>query len=270
MTYTIGEFAKILGVTVDTLRTYEREGIVTPRKDALNNYRYYTDLDCRNILMSRWFRSLDLPLKEVTKLTTEYGLGRIRQSVTEKCESLRKEIEAQGRLLVRLEEIVEEIDALPEAEKRCVLVDKPGIYRIRQTRGNDLLVEEELKSTVSRWMELMPHSFFSLEVPLPETGARVGEPVHNWGLALPEADFDYFGLKKTGETEYIEPCRGVSTVIATSAEEPLTFEKLSPLLRYTEEKGFRTVGCFRGKLILTERSGRDRYRTFIEVMIPIQ
>ena len=33
MKYTIGKFSEILGVTVDTLRLYEKRGIIKPIKD---------------------------------------------------------------------------------------------------------------------------------------------------------------------------------------------------------------------------------------------
>jgi len=42
--YTIGEFAKRVGVTVHTLQRWDREGRLKARR-AVNNRRYYTDND---------------------------------------------------------------------------------------------------------------------------------------------------------------------------------------------------------------------------------
>lgn len=44
MTYSIGEFAKIVGVTTSTLRYYEKEGLLTPHRNE-NNLREFTDHD---------------------------------------------------------------------------------------------------------------------------------------------------------------------------------------------------------------------------------
>ena len=41
-TYTIGELAKILGITPETIRYYERKGIIASIHDEKTNYRYYT------------------------------------------------------------------------------------------------------------------------------------------------------------------------------------------------------------------------------------
>ena len=42
MTYPIGEFSKIVGVSEHTLRFYEREGLIKVNRDA-NNNRIYSD-----------------------------------------------------------------------------------------------------------------------------------------------------------------------------------------------------------------------------------
>ncbi|WP_225046511.1 MerR family transcriptional regulator [Lacticaseibacillus kribbianus] len=44
MTYRIGEFAARLGLSADTLRYYEKEGLLAPHRDA-NGQRDYTEED---------------------------------------------------------------------------------------------------------------------------------------------------------------------------------------------------------------------------------
>ncbi|MBW8348827.1 MerR family transcriptional regulator [Bacillus sp. IITD106] len=56
MTYSIGEFAKIVGVTTSRVRYYEKEGLLTPQRME-NNLREFTDDDVS------WFQFL-LHLKD--------------------------------------------------------------------------------------------------------------------------------------------------------------------------------------------------------------
>lgn len=44
MSYTIGEFSKKSGLSIDTLRYYEKLGIISSQRD-INNRRIYTDED---------------------------------------------------------------------------------------------------------------------------------------------------------------------------------------------------------------------------------
>ena len=41
MKYKIGDVARILGISTDLLRYYEKKGVVRPVKDKANDYRYY-------------------------------------------------------------------------------------------------------------------------------------------------------------------------------------------------------------------------------------
>ena len=49
-TYKIGEVANILGVSADTIRYYEKAGIVYSKKDSSNGYRYFTPADIYALL----------------------------------------------------------------------------------------------------------------------------------------------------------------------------------------------------------------------------
>lgn len=92
MKYSIGEFAEIIGVTTDTLRLYEKYNIITPTRDEKNNYRYYDDLDARDILMSRWFRSLQIPLEDVATIINDPSKEKILNKIIKTEENLKKEI----------------------------------------------------------------------------------------------------------------------------------------------------------------------------------
>lgn len=69
MAYSIGEFAKILGVTASSLRYYERQGLLTPNRDE-NNLRRYTDDDiewAKFLLHLKGSGMLIAELKQYTK-----------------------------------------------------------------------------------------------------------------------------------------------------------------------------------------------------------
>ena len=54
MKYKIGTVAKLLGVSPEALRLYERNGILlSDRGDGENGYRYYSRLDITALLRAR-------------------------------------------------------------------------------------------------------------------------------------------------------------------------------------------------------------------------
>lgn len=63
--YLIGDVAKLLPISKDTLRYYDKLGIVSPKKFSHNNYRYYTKEDLLALSYVLILRDLELPLEEI-------------------------------------------------------------------------------------------------------------------------------------------------------------------------------------------------------------
>lgn len=64
----IGELATKTGVNVETIRYYEREGILPRPARALNNYRLYSETHQRRLRFVRRARALGFTLEEVRAL----------------------------------------------------------------------------------------------------------------------------------------------------------------------------------------------------------
>lgn len=66
----IGELAGATGVDVETIRYYEREGLLEPPARQPNGYRAYGRSQLEKLAFIRHCRALDIPLAEVRRLLT--------------------------------------------------------------------------------------------------------------------------------------------------------------------------------------------------------
>ena len=66
--FSIGQLAKVVGVTPKTIRYYESVGVLPPpsRNDA--RYRMYSEIDVRRLELVRRARALDMGLPEIREL----------------------------------------------------------------------------------------------------------------------------------------------------------------------------------------------------------
>ena len=64
----IGALAKQTGCSVETIRYYEREGLLPPSARTEGNYRIYSDADVERLSFIRDCRSLDMTLEEIEQL----------------------------------------------------------------------------------------------------------------------------------------------------------------------------------------------------------
>ncbi|MFS0906600.1 MerR family transcriptional regulator [Priestia aryabhattai] len=74
MIYSIGEFAEILGVTPSTLRYYEQEGLLTPRRNK-NNLREFTDYDIGWAQFLLHLKGSGMSVTELKKYTKWRSMG---------------------------------------------------------------------------------------------------------------------------------------------------------------------------------------------------
>ena len=76
--FSVGEAAKAVHTTSETLRHYDRIGLVKPsRKDEWTNYRYYTEQDIVRLNTVRALQMMDLPLQEIKKVLEYDDLEKI-------------------------------------------------------------------------------------------------------------------------------------------------------------------------------------------------
>lgn len=76
--FSIGEAAKAVHTTSETLRHYDRIGLVKPgKKDEWTNYRYYTEQDIVRLNTVRALQIMDLSLKEIKKVLDYDDLRKI-------------------------------------------------------------------------------------------------------------------------------------------------------------------------------------------------
>ncbi|MBY9077880.1 MerR family transcriptional regulator [Paenibacillus sp. HN-1] len=270
MKYSIGEFASLLGVTADTLRLYEKHEIVRPLKDRSNNYRFFGDLDARDLLMSRWYRSMHIPLPEVKELLSGNCRGRVMDKITEAEAQLEEEIRQKTLLLERISGIARDLGRLDDSLYSCSVIRLPGMYRLRQTQGDRLVQKDSLKSIAPIWMELLPYVFYSFRM---ETGSLAGEkrgPEYSWGLTLLEEDIPKLGIEiRDGEdVEYWPPEECISSVILSPHEKYLEPEAYRFMLDYAAEHGLSASGDVRGSILLTERF-EEGWRTYLKIHIPV-
>lgn len=56
------------GISKQNIRYYERQGLLSPRRDGLNGYRKYADADIERLKIIYLFRKLNMPLEEIHRL----------------------------------------------------------------------------------------------------------------------------------------------------------------------------------------------------------
>ena len=81
--YKIGEFSKITGLSIRTLRYYDEIGILTPTTDRWTNYRLYTDENIIEAEYIKFLKSVDFRLEEILTAKDEMNSELIDSKIEE-------------------------------------------------------------------------------------------------------------------------------------------------------------------------------------------
>ena len=96
--WTIGEIARLFQVSADTLRYYEKQGLLSPKKKAENGYRNYVYEDTIALMEILFFRTMELPIRQIRQIMSEASLGDLRGILQENEQRLEKRIDELRRL----------------------------------------------------------------------------------------------------------------------------------------------------------------------------
>ncbi|TCV96695.1 Cd(II)/Pb(II)-responsive transcriptional regulator [Biostraticola tofi] len=127
----IGELAKQAGCPVETIRYYEREGLIpAPCREAASNYRRYDYVHLERLTFIRRCRALDMTHEEIRTLLAA------RSDANQSCETINELIASHLRHVQdRLSELKTLEGELTLLQSRC--------HEVRATRDCGILLELE-------------------------------------------------------------------------------------------------------------------------------
>ena len=113
---TVGQMAQLNHISEQTLRLYDKLGLLSPSKRGENGYRYYDIKQSAVLDIIQYMKSLGISLKEVKQQLEQKDLGRIEAALREKQRQTEDEIrqlKCQRRALERTVESFARYRAAP-------------------------------------------------------------------------------------------------------------------------------------------------------------
>jgi DNA-binding transcriptional MerR regulator len=128
--FTIGEFSKLCGLTLKTLRFYHEEGLLLPAfVDRDTGYRYYVAAQLETARVIAYLRDLEFPIAEIKELLGDQdetdlldALERHRSQLKERIKRLQKTVrsldqfiseERQGQTMANISDCLQEKNVDP-------------------------------------------------------------------------------------------------------------------------------------------------------------
>ena len=111
--FTIGQVAKQANVNIETLRYYERRGLIPRPRRTVANYRVYSSDNLRRVKFIKQAQGLGFSLQEIKKLlalraTPRARCADVRTYAAHKIEDIDEKIRSLARMRKTLEKLIAE------------------------------------------------------------------------------------------------------------------------------------------------------------------
>jgi Zn(II)-responsive transcriptional regulator len=123
-TLSIGELAARAGVAIDTVRHYERNGLLTPAARLPSGYRRYGEAELKRLLFIRRAKTLGFTLPEIQELlalSSKRSVANIKRAAQTKLADIDRRIAELQQIRSGLEALIEACPGHGRAEACPIL-----------------------------------------------------------------------------------------------------------------------------------------------------
>lgn len=262
MKYTQKDICRLLNIKRETLRFYEKEGIIRPEVNADNQYRFYDDYQLYLITECKRYQTNGFSIGEIRQMLQKDSLS----EYTARMAVRQKEIVTKAEQLLRMNEVMNDylmkLKSIPQSLNCIVEGRMEDILFIPQRQGRLLKLDDESVNASRMIMGSLHLTFMMAYFPDIRTNAS------EWGFGT------RFGMTEK-ETENIPGSRTIRSekaltcVIDTGSAWEFDAAILQPLLEEAEKRHLKPLGCC-VMLQLLRSHEEDGIHRYFETYLPVE
>ena len=123
---TIAEVSKTFGLTADTLRYYERIGLIPPVKRSSSGIRDYDEKDCNWGEFIKCMRGVGIPVEMLIEYVAMFRLG--KETIAARKALLVEQRQQLAEKIVAMQAVLERLDMkIAGYEERCLKFEEENL-----------------------------------------------------------------------------------------------------------------------------------------------
>jgi len=265
--YKIGDVSKILGISPDLMRYYEKKGIVRPCKDSTNDYRYYEAWDVNFLIECLWFKNFGFSMKKISKIVSDCSADELNSLLKDKKDEIAEEIRHKQMILERLERQIHSLETAKKAIGICDVQDSPEMVRYLN-RYNFLYDDNpDVQALGRRWLKYIPFTrrcFYIEEHDLYNLGND-----YAWGFSMDMEYVHKLAIKTEPPVVYQPPRKSVHSVFKQPGKNNFSPRLLDYMVHFAQENHLKLCGYAFGHLLCSVRENGQLVGYF-EAWLPFE
>ena len=268
MKYKIGDVSRILGISRDLLRYYEKKGVVSPQKDKTNDYRYYDTWDINFLIDCLWYKGLGFGIPQIAQMVTNCGHADLVRLLSGRADEISAEIRKQELILERLRQYQSEVLRVEGMLGRCQVERSPELICYLNRFNNDYDNSPELQQLSRSWLDYMPFTQRYFEIP--QEGLLGDADDFAWGFSLSSAYAELLEVPLRPPVKRLNAKTCLHSAFQSSGKNAFSPKHLGFMLDYAANHKYQVTGGAMGNLVCSIRDSSGQLTGYFEVWLPIE
>lgn len=265
-TYKIGEIVKMLGISAETIRNYEKKGLICPYKEE-SNYRYFDIIQINHLLNLQKYQKYGYTLHEIREIMEKDSMLEVELSLENKEQDLMNEA---FHLNLKLNSIHTTINCMLQAQNAkqgCFLGKRPALYRLNYQKNHELITDEEVQKELVRWLKYADLPFMSGSAQL-DTMVNL-EHAFDFGFCLDQKTAEFLGIQESEIVKFYKSCPAIVFYYEATPHQDMA-EVSRMLMEYAQKQKLRISGESISRVIFARWGQHMEYHISHLVWVPYE
>lgn len=263
--YKINEISKLYGIGIDSLRYYERLGILQPRRDT-NGYRLYSLKEIYKLNIIRDLRTLDFSMKQIKEYLDHQSIGNTLDLLNKEQEFIHGQIATLRKREMILQKRIEDLHAaasiVPGGFSVLTLPQRPCV-RLNETITRDEEMDLLIKRIHSRYESKI------LDLGTQSIGASIAREDIEAGKRNVYYSVFFILEQAVEECDFLIP-HGVYISCFYRGGYLQNLDRIQEAFTYAAENGYEVIGDPFELYRVDNRDTVDEKEFLTEIQVPVQ
>lgn len=272
MSYQIGKFATLLGVTPDWLKYYEKLNIVSPNINS-SGFRNYSFEQASYVLFCIQLKNMNFNNQQIKEFLSEGSFTNYVSAVSK----IRSDINKQyvfNEALIAYCKSLEEASLFFKTPDTWNIITMKGFYFLPFSNINTFIEDSETLERMREWTKFLPVITQTQKIIIPDDYDKknYSDPAKSqWGLSVQKEFAEQMGLNITPPAIFISPRRCIEFYCKTEMDKTVNVNQGWPgttknnpipdVLKILDKHNFHIAGdCYSKRILkITEFRNRINY-----------
>lgn len=264
MQYTQKDVCRAFDIKRDTLRHYERLGIIEPQVDEGNGYRYYDDWQINLLWDCKRYQAMGSSLAEIRDILHRNTLSDVEGMVDDRLLEMERQLRYQEMALRSMHEYREALHGVEGRMGRFLIRELPEVRFVARREVHDLLLDDRLNESgkfvnSNQPVCLPPMAYF------PNAWAEQ----YFWGFSMRADYYELLGGPSEGSI-FLPGGRALTTCVDAGERWGFGQRLFVDLLNEAERLGEQPAGPLYGYLLTRTYDEAGSYHRYVEACLPLR